>query len=280
MVTEISTCTVQSLICPMTQKDLSQENKTSLVKHPKRIKSFVMRAGRTTSGQLKAIEELGPQFLIPFNDQGSHSVSWFGENQVHQPLIFEIGFGMGDATAKIAQFMPDHNFLGCEVHQPGVGALLMKIQALTLQNLRIVSHDAVEVLEKMIPAQSLDGAHIFFPDPWHKTRHHKRRLIQTAFLELLMSRLKPNGYIHCATDWENYAQQMLEVLNATPGLENQGLLDSGYAIRPAYRPVTKFENRGVKLGHGVWDIVFRMKPPATNAIDLEALNDALDPWAK
>ena len=243
----------------MTPQDLSQENKTPQVKHPKRIKSFVMRAGRTTSGQLKAIETLGPQFLIPFNAQGSAPTAWFSENQAHQPLILEIGFGMGDATAQIAQCMPDHNFIGCEVHQPGVGALLMKIEAFNLQNLRIVSHDAVEVLEKMIPKQSLDGAHIFFPDPWHKTRHHKRRLIQTLFLELLISRLKPNGYIHCATDWENYAQHMLDVLKASPGLVNQGFLENGYAIRPNYRPITKFENRGVKLGHGVWDLVFRIK---------------------
>jgi tRNA (guanine-N7-)-methyltransferase len=243
----------------MKQQDLSQENGAHEVKHLKKIKSFVMRAGRTTLGQLNAIQTLGPQFVIPYSESGTAPNSWFGEDHAEQPLIFEIGFGMGDATAKIAQSMPDHNFVGCEVHQPGVGALLMKIQTFNLQNLRIVSHDAVEVLEKMIPKLSLDGVHIFFPDPWHKTRHHKRRLLQTQFLELLMSRLKPNGYIHCATDWENYAQHMLNVFKAMPGLVNQGVLENGYAKRPLYRPVTKFETRGLKLGHGVWDLVFRLQ---------------------
>ncbi len=237
----------------------SSKNKLTDVEHPKRIKSFVMRAGRTTTGQLKAIETLGPKFIVPFNNRFLSPIEWFAESQAPKQFIFEIGFGMGDATAKIAKTMPEHHFLGCEVHQPGVGALLMKVEELNLQNLRIISHDAVEVLEKMIPQHSLDGVHIFFPDPWHKSRHHKRRLIQTPFLTLLMSRLKPGGYIHCATDWENYAQHMLEVLKAMPGLINQGQLDQGYATRPSYRPITKFETRGVKLGHGVWDLVFRLK---------------------
>ncbi len=237
----------------------SSMNKLHDVEHPKRIKSFVMRAGRTTTGQLKAIETLGPKFIVPFSPRVLSPQEWFGESQTPKPFIFEIGFGMGDATAKIAHAMPEHHFLGCEVHQPGVGALLMKVEELDLQNLRIISHDAVEVLEKMIPEHSLDGVHIFFPDPWHKSRHHKRRLIQTPFLMLLLSRLKPGGYIHCATDWENYAQHMLDVLKAMPGLINQGQLAQGYSTRPSYRPITKFETRGVKLGHGVWDLVFRSK---------------------
>jgi len=234
------------------------ERSRPAIEHLKKIKSFVMRAGRTTTGQAKAIEKLGPQFVMPYQEAILSMQDIFPESD--HPLIFEIGFGMGDATAKIAKLMPEVNFLGCEVHQPGVGALLMKVEELGLENLRIISHDAVEVLERMIPNQSLDGVHIFFPDPWHKTRHHKRRLIQVPFVQLLISRLKPGGYIHCATDWENYAQHMLEVFNACPELRNEGQLMDGYSTRPSYRPVTKFENRGVKLGHGVWDLVFRLKP--------------------
>lgn len=218
-----------------------------------------MRAGRTTAGQTKAIETLGPQFVIPYKEQITPPQDFFPKELGSQPLILEIGFGMGDATAKIAQLMPEVNFLGCEVHQPGVGALLMKIEELDLKNLRIISHDAVEVLEKMLPEKVLAGVHIFFPDPWHKTRHHKRRLIQSPFIKLLISRLAPGGYIHCATDWENYAQHMLEAFKATPELVNETQLESGYSARPSYRPVTKFENRGVKLGHGVWDLVFRLR---------------------
>ena len=149
--------------------------------------------------------------------------------------------------------MPEHHFLGCEVHQPGVGALLMKVEELDLQNLRIISHDAVEVLEKMIPEHSLDGVHIFFPDPWHKSRHHKRRLIQSPFVHRLVQHIRPGGYLHLATDWQPYAEQMLDVLSAEPLLQNTA---EGFAPKPDYRPLTKFENRGLKLGHGVWDLVF------------------------
>jgi tRNA (guanine-N7-)-methyltransferase len=234
----------------------SERNRPA-IEHLKKIKSFVMRAGRTTSGQAKAIDQLGPQFVISYKEEITPLHEIFDHS--NRPFIFEIGFGMGDATAKIAKQMPEVNFLGCEVHQPGVGALLMKVEELGLDNLRIISHDAVEVLEKMIPPKTLDGVHIFFPDPWHKTRHHKRRLIQAPFVQLLISRLKPGGYIHCATDWENYAQHMLDVFQATPQLHNEGQLADGYSSRPSYRPVTKFENRGVRLGHGVWDLVFRLK---------------------
>jgi len=233
------------------------ERNRPAIEHLKKIKSFVMRAGRTTTGQTKAIEKLSPQFVISYKESITPIHEMFTLSQ--HPLILEIGFGMGDATAKIAKLMPEVNFLGCEVHQPGVGALLMKIEELGLENLRIISHDAVEVLEKMVPMQALDGVHIFFPDPWHKTRHHKRRLIQAPFVQLLISRLKPGGYIHCATDWENYAQHMMEVFKATPELINEGQLEEGFSNRPSYRPVTKFENRGVRLGHGVWDLVFRLK---------------------
>jgi tRNA (guanine-N7-)-methyltransferase len=170
--------------------------------------------------------------------------------------VLEIGFGMGDATAKIAQTLPDTDFIGCEVHEPGVGCLLKHIGDMGLQNLRIIRHDAVEVMEHMIAPASLAGVHIFFPDPWHKKRHHKRRLIQGPWVAQLVTRLAPGGYLHCATDWEPYAQQMLAVLSAEPTLANT---TEGYAPKPAYRPLTKFENRGLKLGHGVWDLVFRKR---------------------
>jgi tRNA (guanine-N7-)-methyltransferase len=168
-------------------------------------------------------------------------------------VILEIGFGMGEATAHIAALMPDKNFLCCEVHDPGIGALLKRIGEQGLSNIRIVQHDAVEVIDHMLPERSLAGVHIFFPDPWHKLRHHKRRLLQPALVARLASRLQTSGYIHCATEWHHYAQQMLEVLGAEPQLAN---VAEAYAPRPPYRPLTKFENRGLKLGHGVWDLVF------------------------
>jgi tRNA (guanine-N7-)-methyltransferase len=163
---------------------------------------------------------------------------------------------MGEATAHIAALMPETNFLCCEVHEPGVGALLKRIGEQGLENIRIVQHDAVEVLATMIPAQSLAGVHIFFPDPWHKLRHNKRRLVQPPLVAQLASRIRPGGYLHCATDWEPYARQILEVLSAEPALENSA---ADFAPKPHYRPLTKFENRGLKLGHGVWDVVFRKR---------------------
>jgi tRNA (guanine-N7-)-methyltransferase len=175
-------------------------------------------------------------------------------------LILEIGFGMGDATAQIAQTRPGDNFLCCEVHAPGVGALLKRCGQDEIDNIRIVQHDAVEVIEHMLAQESLDGVHIFFPDPWHKARHHKRRLIQPKFLALLVSRLKSGGYLHLATDWEPYALQMMEVLSAEAQLVNTtGEGSQRYAERPDYRPATKFENRGLRLGHGVWDLVFKRR---------------------
>jgi tRNA (guanine-N7-)-methyltransferase len=171
--------------------------------------------------------------------------------------VLEIGFGMGATTADIAARRPADDFLGIEVHEPGIGALLRLIGTQALTNIRIVQHDAVEVVERMLAPDSLDGVHVFFPDPWHKARHHKRRLLQPRFAALLASRIRPGGYLHCATDWENYAEQMLEVLNAEPSLVNTA---TAYAERPDYRPVTKFEQRGLKLGHGVWDLVFKRRP--------------------
>ena len=220
------------------------------VAHPRTIRSFVRRAGRITNGQTRAFDEHGVEFLLPIQDRPLDFTAAFGRQA---PVILEIGFGMGEATAHIAASMPDKNFLCCEVHQPGVGALLKRVGELGLRNIRIVQHDAVQVIDRMLCAQSLAGIHIFFPDPWHKLRHHKRRLIQQTFIARLASRLQPDGYLHCATDWQPYAQQMLEVLTAEPQLRNTA---DGYAERPAYRPLTKFENRGLKLGHGVWDLVF------------------------
>ena len=214
------------------------------------IRSFVLRAGRMGTGQQRALQELGPRYVLPFQTSPLDPAAVFGRQA---PLVLEIGFGMGDATAQIAAAQPEVDFIGVEVHEPGVGALLKHIGERGLANLRIVQHDAVEVLQQMIRPASLDGVHVFFPDPWHKKRHHKRRLIQPPLVELLASRLKPGGRLHCATDWEDYAQQMLEVLGASPLLQNTA---GGYAPRPGYRPLTKFEARGQRLGHGVWDLVF------------------------
>jgi tRNA (guanine-N7-)-methyltransferase len=217
------------------------------------VRSFVLRAGRIGPGQQRALDELGPRYLLPYRDALLDLPATFGR---HAPTVLEIGFGMGDATAQIAAAMPGTDFIGIEVHAPGVGALLKRIGELGLTNLRLVQHDAVEVLQHMIPPASLAGVHVYFPDPWHKKRHHKRRLIQPGWVQQLATRLAPGGYLHCATDWQPYAQQMLEVLGAEPALANTA---EGYAPRPAWRPQTKFEARGLKLGHGVWDLLFRRR---------------------
>jgi tRNA (guanine-N7-)-methyltransferase len=218
-----------------------------------RIRSFVTRAGRLSTGQARALEEFGPSFLIEYTKAPFDFHAPFGRTA---PLVLEIGFGMGDTTAHIAKAMPDKDFVGVEVHTPGVGSLLKQIGEQGITNLRLIQHDAVEVLNNMIADGTLSGVHVFFPDPWHKARHNKRRLIQPAFVKLLCEKLAPGGYIHCATDWEDYAVQMLEVLGNEPALQNTA---EGYAEKPAYRPLTKFENRGLKLGHGVWDLVFTKK---------------------
>jgi tRNA (guanine-N7-)-methyltransferase len=215
------------------------------------VRTFVRRAGRTTIGQARAFEELGPHYLLAYTGAPLDFAAAFGRSA---PVVLEIGFGMGEATAHIAGLMPDTNFLCCEVHEPGVGALLKRIGEQGLTNIRILPHDAVEVLDNMLPLQSLDGVHIFFPDPWHKKKHNKRRLIQPELVARLAQRLRPGGYLHCATDWEPYARQMMAVLGVEPLLRNTA---EGFAPKPAYRPLTKFENRGLKLGHGVWDLVFR-----------------------
>ena len=226
----------------------------------RRIRSYVLRAGRIGSGQQRALDELGPRFVLPWADAPLDAAAAFGRDA---PLVVEIGFGMGDATAEIAARLPQLDFLGIEVHLPGVGALLRRIGERGLANVRIVRHDAVAVLERMIAPGSLAGVHLYFPDPWHKKRHHKRRLVQPAFASLLASRLAPGGWLHCATDWEPYAEQMLEVLSAEPLLANTA---AGYAPRPAYRPLTKFEARGLNLGHGVRDLVFLRRGEGAPAV--------------
>lgn len=228
------------------------EPSPSLTAHPP-IRSFVLRAGRMGPGQTRALQTLGPRFILPFSAAPCEFDAAFGRSA---PRILEIGFGMGDATAVIAQALPGTDFVGVEVHPPGVGALLKRIGELALTNLRLVQHDAVEVLRDMVAPESLAGVHVFFPDPWHKKKHNKRRLIQAEFVRLLASRLRTGGRLHCATDWQPYAEQMLEVLCAESALRNTA---PGFAPRPDYRPLTKFENRGLKLGHGVWDLVFEKR---------------------
>jgi len=217
------------------------------------IRSFVHRRGHITQGQRLALETVAEKWVIAFEPRPLEFGALFGRVA---PVILEIGFGMGETTAAIAKARPQDNFLGVEVFNAGVGALLNRIESEQISNIRILQHDVVEVLQSMIATESLDGVHIYFPDPWPKTRHHKRRLIQPIFVELLASRLKPGAYIHLATDWEHYALQMLEVLNGQPSLANTC---DGFCPRPDYRPLTKFEARGLRLGHGVWDLIFKKK---------------------
>lgn len=222
---------------------------------PRPIRSFVLRQGRVSNAQARYHEQLMPSLGIPYAPQQLDPAAVFGRRA---PLVLEIGFGMGETTAAIAQAHPELDFLGCEVYVAGVGALAKRVAEMDLGNVRIVQHDAVEVVRDMIAPASLAGVHIYFPDPWHKARHHKRRLVAQPFIGLLASRLAPGGYLHCATDWEHYAEQMLAVLSAEPQLAN---LHAGYAPLPANplttRPTTKFHARGERLGHGVWDLVFR-----------------------
>ena len=237
------------------------------------IKSYVRRAGRMSEAQQRHYATMLPKIGVSYQNTPLDLNAVFGRAA---PKILEIGCGMGETTAKIAADHPENDYFGLEVHVPGIGALCKLIAEKNLANLRIGNHDAVEVVRDMLPEASLSGIHIFFPDPWHKTRHKKRRLIQPPFVALLASRLQSGGYIHCATDWENYALQMLDVLSREPSLENsvanprpealQQALEAdsaahlaGFAPRPAYRPLTKFENRGLRLGHGVWDLVFRKR---------------------
>jgi tRNA (guanine-N7-)-methyltransferase len=220
--------------------------------HP-HIRSFSGRRGHITSGQRAAYDRLLPRYGIAYAPAPLGLSDVFGRQA---PVVLEIGFGMGETTAAIAAARPDLDFLGVEVYPAGVGSLLRLIEEQGLTNLRAIQHDALEVVRDMIAPDTLAGVHVYFPDPWPKARHHKRRLIQPPFVALLASRIRPGGYLHCATDWEHYAQQMLEVLSAEPLLENTA---ADYAPRPEHRPLTKFERRGLRLGHGVWDLVFRRR---------------------
>jgi len=217
------------------------------------VRSFVLRQGRLSPAQRRALDELLPRFGIPFAPAPLDFERAFGRRA---PSVLEIGFGMGETTAAIALARPADDFLGVEVHSPGVGSLLKRVAELGLTNVRVIQHDVVEVVAAMIPPASLAGVHVFFPDPWPKKRHHKRRLLTPVFIHKLALRLAAGGCLHVATDWEEYAQEILVALAAERLLEN---LASGFAPRPDYRPLTKFETRGLKLGHGVRDLVFRRR---------------------
>ena len=215
------------------------------------IRSYVLRQGRLTKYQSVALDKFSKEFIISFQNKKINFDSVF--NTSKKKIILEIGFGMGDTTAKIASNFSDFNFIGIEVHSPGVGNLLNRINEQEIKNLRIIQHDAVEVLEHMIPKSSLDGVHIFFPDPWHKKKHNKRRLIQPDFIEKIGQKIKKNGYVHISTDWEDYALWILDAFKMT---NNFSLKTSEFFTKPDHRPNTKYENRGIRLGHQVWDILF------------------------
>ena len=232
------------------------------------IRSFVLRQGRVSNAQQRYHETMMPKVGIAYRPAPLDLATAFGRVA---PTVLEIGFGMGETTATIAAAHPETNYLGIEVHTPGVGSLCKLVAEMGLANQRIVQHDAVEVLREMIAPATLAGIHIFFPDPWPKKRHHKRRLLQPPLVSLLASRLRPGGYLHCATDWDDYAQQMLAVLSSDALLENTV---SDFAPRPDHRPQTKFEQRGLRLGHGVWDVVFRRRQDS-----LEPENDRQDQLA-
>lgn len=230
---------------PVTAADADAKYRTD------HIRSFSGRRGHITPGQRLAYDTLADRYCIDYHPSAHDFSADFDQPA---PLVLEIGFGMGESTATIAAARPDCNFIGVEVYPAGVGSLLRRIEMASLNNVRIIQHDAWEVVRDMLTANSLAGIHIFFPDPWHKARHHKRRLVQSPFVAMLAARLKPGGYVHCATDWQPYAEQMLAVLSAEPLLANSAV---DYAQRPDYRPLTKFENRGLRLGHVVRDLVFR-----------------------
>lgn len=224
--------------------------------HFRRILSFVRREGRLTAGQQRAMDELLPRFGIEGQGGMLDLDALFGRRA---PRILEIGFGNGESLVSIAEQHPENDYIGIEVHRPGVGHLLMRIEELGLTNLRVICDDAVEVLAQRIPDNSLAALYLFFPDPWHKKRHHKRRQVQPQWAELVWRKLQPGGLLHMATDWQNYAEHMLAVIMADPGFHNTSS-QGDYVPRPEYRPLTKFEQRGHRLGHGVWDLIFAKVP--------------------
>ena len=228
----------------------------SEVEHPRAVRSFVTRAGRITPAQQRALEKLWPKYGLEFTAQPLDLPALYARAA---PCTIEIGFGNGDNLLRLAAAHPHRNFLGIEVHRAGIGRLLLALEARQLRNVRIVCHDAVEVLAAQIAPLSVQEILILFPDPWPKKRHHKRRLLQADFVELAASRLAPGGQLRLATDWEPYAQQMLETLNASAALENLAP-DGGFVTRPGEREPTRFERRGERLGHEVWDLAYRKRP--------------------
>ena len=218
----------------------------------RRVRSFVRRQGRLTKGQQQALDDYWPVMGVEFQQEPVDFTALFGREA---PVVLEIGFGMGASLVTMASSNPQQNFLGIEVHSPGVGACLGSAHEAGIDNLRVMCHDAVEVLNKMIPDNSLRMVQLFFPDPWHKARHNKRRIVQVPFAELVLRKLKLGGVFHMATDWEAYAEHMLEVMNSIDGYKNQSA-ENNYVPRPESRPLTKFEQRGQRLGHGVWDLMF------------------------
>lgn len=224
-------------------------------KYMRKIRSFVRREGRLTPRQAHAIESLWQRMGIDYSEQPIDLTAQFGRDAKR---VLEVGFGMGASLVEMAQVAPETDFLGIEVHRPGVGACLADVQDTGISNIRVMQHDAVEVIENMLPAASFDRFQLFFPDPWHKKRHHKRRIVQPEFIRQVLSVLKTGGVLHLATDWENYAEHMLEVLNSIPEIKNCSA-SGDYVPRPEHRPLTKFEKRGHRLGHGVWDIMFEKR---------------------
>ncbi|KKD60334.1 tRNA (guanine-N7)-methyltransferase [Grimontia sp. AD028] len=218
----------------------------------RKIRSFVRREGRLTKGQEQAMNDCWPTMGIDFEEKQLNWTEVFGNDN---PVVLEIGFGMGASLVEMAKNAPEKNFIGIEVHSPGVGACLMAARDAGITNLRVMCHDAVEVFEHMLPVASLETVQLFFPDPWHKARHHKRRIVQPAFVQMLRDKLKIGGIFHMATDWENYAEHMVEVMDVAPGYKNTAV-DGPYIPRPEERPLTKFEARGHRLGHGVWDMKY------------------------
>jgi len=216
------------------------------------IRSFVLRQGRLTKGQQIALEQLWPLYGIEYAESTLNLPNLF---QRDVPITLEIGFGNGDSLAIMAKAAPERNFLGIEVHRPGVGRLLHLIGEYELSNVRVIHYDAIEILKHCMPSHSIDRVQLFFPDPWHKKRHNKRRIVQPEFIQQIHSLLVTGGIFHLATDWENYAQYMRKVMEASNTFQN--LSTSPFSTKPDDRPLTKFENRGLKLGHGVWDLLYK-----------------------
>jgi tRNA (guanine-N7-)-methyltransferase len=240
-----------------TEQNAVDSTQSTSSKFTKKIRSFVRRSGRMTAPQKIAYDKLWPKYGRMITDGVVDLSAWFDrEAESNHDTILEIGFGMGDSLLKMAQANPDKNYIGIEIHLPGLGRLLNEIDKAGVTNIRLYQEDAVEVLEQCLVDNSLAGMQLYFPDPWHKARHHKRRIVKEEFVQHLRKKLKVGGTFHMATDWENYAEHMLEVMTQTQGYENTSTREDGCIERPESRPLTKFEQRGHRLGHGVWDIVF------------------------